>query len=198
MRRGFTLLELLVVIAIVAVQVGLLVPAVQRVREAADRTRCANNLKQLALACHSDHDTTGSIPPVQVWDVRPGVGLRVLKSWTTEILPHVEQDGLYRVGAGKNWLGPETAAVLRKERREGSVICVCFLCDRARLMSVWSYFRQCASACRAGSRAPNEWIAAGLSGPRSGAPVPRARRTPPGRARRGSRRSGPAGGPGAR
>ena len=62
-RRGFTLIELLVVIAIIAVLIALLLPAVQAAREAARRAQCINNLKQIGIAMHNYHDTTGSLPP---------------------------------------------------------------------------------------------------------------------------------------
>ena len=94
LKRGFTLIELLVVIAIIAILIALLLPAVQQAREAARRTQCKNNIKQLGLALHNYHDVNLTFPPGYVLQEGGAVGAHNW-DWSAMILPYIEQSALF-------------------------------------------------------------------------------------------------------
>jgi prepilin-type N-terminal cleavage/methylation domain-containing protein len=114
-RNGFTLIELLVVIAIIAILIGLLLPAVQKIREAANRMKCTNNLKQIGLGLHNHEATYGYFPNAGAQSAALGSSVELpsqnggieTRGWEYQILPFIEQDNLYRIGQQNsvfNWV----------------------------------------------------------------------------------------------
>src|SRR5947209_414492 len=118
-RYAFTLVEWLVVIAIIGTLIGLLLPAVQKIREAASRTACLNNLKQLGLAFHHHHDVHGffptggdswTTPPVYNSGV-PATGKKQKAGWGFQVLPFIEADNVYKGGGAPANLGKILVAI---------------------------------------------------------------------------------------
>jgi prepilin-type N-terminal cleavage/methylation domain-containing protein/prepilin-type processing-associated H-X9-DG protein len=118
-RSGFTLIELLVVLAIISILIGLLLPAVQKVREAAARASCQNNLKQMGLAFHNHHDALGYFPaggwywwtPPNYVNGQPAVGAQQQAGWAFQVLPFLEGDNVWKGGQSTTDAGRVLVAV---------------------------------------------------------------------------------------
>jgi prepilin-type N-terminal cleavage/methylation domain-containing protein/prepilin-type processing-associated H-X9-DG protein len=135
-RIAFTLIELLVVIAIIAILIGLLLPAVQKVREAANRAKCQNNLKQLGIALHGYHDTMQFFPGCSA----PQAGFNTPQCWNAFILPYIEQVNIYNLIA-TNWdIEPYNVDPTTPAGRAAGTILPIFLCPSANTTSTYNLF----------------------------------------------------------
>jgi prepilin-type N-terminal cleavage/methylation domain-containing protein len=158
-RKAFTLIELLVVIAIIAVLIGLLLPAVMKVREAANRIHCTNNLKQLGLALHNFHDEHGKFPPGQVKGPLPAahVATKAHHGWGPFILPYIDQQPLAEEYHWEVWeASPLNGPVVRTPLKM-------FQCPSAppdRFVTFWPFSPADPAAC--GDYAPTWSVDKGL------------------------------------
>jgi len=131
LRRGFTLIELLVVIAIIAVLIALLLPAVQQAREAARRSQCKNNLKQIGLALHNYHDTFNTLPPGSIVLLNAAKTVYNGHAWTwhASLLPYIDRGNLYQAIQGPDGMGNELPKVAdAKPQLAGTTVISTFWC----------------------------------------------------------------------
>ena len=119
-RNGFTLIELLVVIAIIATLIALLLPAVQQAREAARRTQCQNNVKQVVLALHNFENAQGVLPHSKRTEAQEVPGKAGARSWALDAFPYLEQGNLMTGGGYE--IGRNCAEVFCVARQHGSVV----------------------------------------------------------------------------